>query len=212
MRSEMLLSRPADPSAMEHGLHSIWGAARMQAAIIENVVEWSRMVEGARELVPVAVDLKSCVEDVLDRFAYQARERKLATRAHVESGDWKVWGDPARLTLAIHNLVGNAMKFTPSGGSVDVTLERGQRAASVRVSDTGAGFSAEDHSHLFEPRPLGDTEIPYRGRSLKLGLVVAKWIALIHGGTISATSAGPSRGSSFVLTIPVVPANEGPKR
>jgi signal transduction histidine kinase len=80
------------------------------------------------------------------------------------------------------------------------------------VSDTGPGFSAEDHPHLFEARPMGDTEIPYRGRSLKLGLVVAKRIAQIHGGTITATSAGPSRGSSFVLTIPMVPPNESPMK
>ena len=132
----------------------------MQAAIIENVVEWSRMVEGAPEMIPVAVDLASCAQDVLDLFEYQAGERNVTTRLQVEPGDWSVRGDPARLTLAIHNLVANAVKFTPSGGTVNVSLERGRLIASVRVSDTGAGFSAEDGARLFEPLPTGDLDAP----------------------------------------------------
>jgi len=204
MRSEMLLAKLGDPSAIEQGLHSICGAARMQAAIIDNVVEWSRMLEGAPEMVPVSVDLASCVDDVFSRFAHQAGERKIETGLQIETGAWTVRGDPARLTLAIHNLVDNAMKFTPSGGRIDVSLERGRMTASVRVSDTGAGFSHEDGARLFKPIPMGDYGPPHRSRALGLGLPVVRWIALIHGGTISATSAGPSRGSSFVLTIPGV--------
>jgi signal transduction histidine kinase len=204
MRGEMLLAKPADPGAVDHGLHSICGAARMQAAIIDNVVEWSRMVEGTPDMVPVPVDLASCVDDVLSRFEYQAGERKIKTSSTIGAGSWIVRGDPARLTLAIHNLVGNAMKFTPSGGTVDVSLTRDTTTASVRVSDTGSGFSPEEGVYLFKPLPVGDSETPHRNRSLRLGLVVVRWIALIHGGTISASSAGPSRGAIFVLTIPVV--------
>jgi signal transduction histidine kinase len=212
MQSEMLLARPADLSAVERGLHNICGAARMQAAIIDNVVEWGRIVDGAPEMVPVAVDLACCVEDVLDRFAHQVRERRLTTRAGIEPGDWTVKGDPARLTLAVHNLVANAVKFTPSGGTVDVSLERGRHTVSLRVSDTGDGFSAEDAAGLFQRRPMVATYASHRSRSLGLGLRVAGWIALIHGGTISASSAGPSKGSSFVFTIPAGAADERPPK
>jgi signal transduction histidine kinase len=212
MRSELLLTRPGTPDSVGHGLRNICGAARMQAAIIDNVVEWSRMQEGAPELVPVSVDLASCVQDVLSRFAYQTGERKIATRLHLEPRNWTVMGDPARLTLAIHNLVGNAVKFTPSGGAVDVSLERTRTTASVRVSDTGAGFSPKDGAHLFEPLPMGDPDSPHGHRSLRLGLAVVRWIAQIHEGTISASSDGPSRGSSFVLTSPAIPEDEQPSR
>jgi signal transduction histidine kinase len=209
MRSELLLTRPADPSAVEHGLHSIRGAARMQAAIIDNVVEWSRMLEGAPELTPVSVDLASCVHDVLNRFAYQVEEHKITARSRIGPGDWTVRGDPSRLTLAIHNLVGNAVQFTPSRGTIDVSLERGRTTASVRISDTGAGFSPADGELLFNPVAIGDGDPPHRSRSLRLGLKVVRWIARIHGGTISASSAGPSQGSSFVFTIPASPRDEG---
>jgi signal transduction histidine kinase len=130
-----------------------------------------------------------------------------------------VAGDPTRLRQLFLNLVTNAIKYTPRGGSVELTLESFGKTVAFSVRDTGVGISAADLTHIFErfwradrarSRPLLTGDRPWMAErgGFGLGLAIGQWIAEAHGGAISVRSR-LGRGSTFTVTLPVT---EGPRR
>jgi signal transduction histidine kinase len=124
-----------------------------------------------------------------------------------------VAGDPARLRQLFLNLITNAIKYTPRGGSVELTLESYGKTVAFSVRDTGVGIAAGDLPHIFErfwradrarsrPLPRGDRPWMAEGGGFGLGLAIGQWIAEAHGGTISVRSR-LGRGSTFTVTLPV---------
>jgi CheY-like chemotaxis protein len=119
-----------------------------------------------------------------------------------------VRGDPLRLSQALANLLDNAVKFTPEGGRIAVAAARtatGKRAE-VIVRDTGAGIPAEELPYVFEVFSQGDHSLDRSAGGLGVGLAVVKGLVEMHGGEVSARSAGPGRGSEFSLLLPLAPA------
>jgi histidine kinase len=113
-----------------------------------------------------------------------------------------VWGDPDRITQVLTNIIGNALTATPAGGSVTVQAREHLRQAQVVVADTGAGLAAADLERVFERfyRAPGQ---PRRAPGSGIGLTIARNIARAHGGNVTAASAGPGRGATFTLALPV---------
>ena len=109
--------------------------------------------------------------------------------------------DPQMIGQALINLLHNAIKFTPSGGNVDVSAAREDGWVLVRVRDTGTGLMADELERIFERFYKGERS--RAGGGTGLGLAIAKHIVHAHGGTISADSEGPGRGSTFTFTLPV---------
>ena len=175
-----------------------------QERLIENLLDSAHLAAGEIELASRPVRLAGIVDDAVARLAPVAAEKGVALRAEVAgiARDAVVMGDPARLDQVVWHLISNGLKFTPPGGAVHVRLERSDGVVRLCVTDTGEGIAAEFLPHVFAPFRQADASSRRRAGGLGVGLSLVKSLVELHGGAIAATSAGPGRGTSFVLTLP----------
>lgn len=113
--------------------------------------------------------------------------------------------DPDRLQQVVWNLVSNAVKFTPRGGSISVHVQRNDSRAFIKVSDSGEGIDAEFLPHVFEPFRQADASKAREHKGLGLGLSIVKALVEAHGGTISVSSPGKGQGTTFCVALPIMP-------
>jgi len=177
-------------------------ASRMQR-LVDDLVTLSRAEEGALELHLADVDLTALAATVADRLAPQFANAGVEIETR-DGAPVTVRGDADRLVQVVSNLVGNALRHTPSGGSVTITTGAGGGLGSVEVVDTGRGIAAGELDHIFERfyRVEGTGERAGRG----LGLTIARGLARAHGGDVEAHSDGPGTGARFRLTVPLADA------
>jgi CheY-like chemotaxis protein/anti-sigma regulatory factor (Ser/Thr protein kinase) len=116
------------------------------------------------------------------------------------------------LQQVVWNLLANAIKFTPAGGSVEVQLARAGDNAELRVSDTGSGISADFLPYIFDRFRQADGSSTRRHGGLGLGLAIVRHLVELHGGTVSVESAGAGRGATFTIQLPLAVAREGVQR
>ncbi len=136
---------------------------------------------------------------VASAFQHQAEQHKIQLNVEVESGLGKIDLDRERMEQVLENLVSNALRYTPEGGEVRLTVKQAEGSLIVGVEDNGIGISSEIMPHIFERSYRGD---PARtGNESGLGLAIAKSIVELHGGSIRAESS-PGRGSQFFITVP----------
>lgn len=208
-----ILRRPDLPAEKLHrGLEVIERNVSAQTRLIDDLLDVHRMAAGkvTLELAPLSLAtlLDSAVEDVLP----SAAEKGIALERDLEATNAAVSGDASRLMQVFGNLLGNAVKFTPKGGEIQVALRVTGSVAEVSVTDTGAGINPEAIPHLFELYRQAD---PFASRShggLGLGLAIARQLVLMHGGTISAHSAGRGHGATFLVSLPLAPSGGSPPR
>jgi len=124
----------------------------------------------------------------------------LSTSIHV--ADLRMSGDAARLQQVFWNLLSNAVRFTPAGGKIDLSVSRDNGSVLVRVTDTGAGIEREFLAHVFEPFAQ-ESESGQSLAGLGLGLSIARRLVELHGGTITAASDGRDRGAEFAVRLPL---------
>jgi PAS domain S-box-containing protein len=178
--------------------------------IVDDLLDVTRIATGKLQLRRERVDLGEVVRRAADDLRPTFARAGVALEVVPPRGPVPVTGDPTRLAQITSNLLQNAAKFTPSGGSarVAVAVERGE--ATLRVRDTGAGLSPEAFAHLFEPFMQAD-DSPERVRGgLGLGLTVVRGLAESHGGRVTAASEGAGRGAEFVVTLPLAEAGAAP--
>jgi CheY-like chemotaxis protein/anti-sigma regulatory factor (Ser/Thr protein kinase) len=159
------------------------------------------------------VDLAEIVQAAVDECAPFAASREVALRFDRAEARFFMLGDAQRLTQIMSNLLGNAIKFTPSGGAVDVRLERTDGWARIRVSDTGVGMTPEELERIFERFWQAQRATTRTHGGLGLGLALTKYVIDQHEGEIRAESDGPNRGSTFTVRLPMLalaPAGEVP--
>jgi PAS domain S-box-containing protein len=174
--------------------------------LVDDLLDVARVTSGKIELRPEVLDLRALAERSLDALADAARTRN--HQMAIEGDSVWVQGDPARLEQVIRNLLDNALKYTPAGGRVRLTVEQAGNDAVLRVADTGAGIRGDLLDRIFdlfvqEPQALDRA----RG-GLGLGLTLVKRLVELHGGSVSVTSGGPGLGSEFTVRIPA--SVEGP--
>jgi len=132
----------------------------------------------------------------------------LTLRTHIDPAMPAFSGDPDRLQQVVWNLLSNAVKFTPAGGSVDIALRRRDTDVEIEVTDTGRGIEPEFLPHVFDRFQQGEGSQASARAGLGLGLAIVQRIVDLHGGTVSAESAGPGRGARFTVRLPI-PAPPG---
>ena len=196
-------------------------AARLREVIARQTQHLSRLVDDLLDVSALAAgkltlerrseDLRQLVERTLASFREVGRASQHLISVTGESS-W-VNGDPTRLEQVVRNLLDNAVKYTPAGGRIDVRIASEANDAILRVRDTGVGIHRDSLPLIFEPFvQAGRT--PVRSQSgLGLGLTIVKRLVELHGGTVCASSAGPNRGSEFVVRLPRAPratATPGP--
>jgi signal transduction histidine kinase/CheY-like chemotaxis protein len=179
--------------------------ARAQNKIIDDLLDMSRIVSGKLKLDARTMDLADAVHAAIETVAAAASAKSIALEQDVEPGLAIVHGDPHRLQQVAWNLISNAIKFTGNGGSVRVVLHRHSAQATLSVDDTGQGITAEFLPHIFERFRQADSSITRHHGGLGLGLSIARQLVELHGGDISAASAGVNQGSTFTVTLPLAP-------
>jgi PAS domain S-box-containing protein len=192
-----------DPAGRERALEIIERSARSLERIIEDLLHASRIAAGGLMLHPQLVDFRGLVQIAMDTSAGDATLK--GVKLSWTHGSAPVWvrGDPGRLQQAIANLLSNAIKFTPAGGGVEVSMDIVDEQARVRVQDTGEGMSAAFLPLAFERFRQQDSTSTRAHHGLGLGLYVVRHVVENHGGVVSASSAGPRRGSLFTVLLPL---------
>ncbi len=201
----MLRERTLSPEQATRALEVIDRNTRMQAQLIEDLLDVSRIAAGKLRLRVRPVDLADVVRNAVDTVRPAAEAKEIRLQLVLDTTTSAFPGDPDRLQQVVWNLVSNAVKFTPKGGRVSVVLARIDSRVEIAVSDTGRGIPAEQLPHLCDRFWQGDSSTTRMHAGLGLGLAIARHLVELHGGTLTATSAGEGRGSRFTVALPVVP-------
>ncbi|HXE53878.1 MAG TPA: ATP-binding protein [Tepidisphaeraceae bacterium] len=193
---------PAQSPDLAEALDGIEKAARTQSHLVEDLLDVSRMVHGKLRVRLGPLDLRDVARASFEDHRLAARAREIDLKAELGEADIPVLGDEHRLRQVIGNLLSNAIKFTPAGGRVRLTAGCADGNAYIRVEDTGKGISAEFLPHLFERFTQADPTVARERTGLGLGLAIVQHIVQLHGGSVSASSEGLGRGSTFTVVLP----------
>ena len=200
--TDLLLGGALGGEETARALGSIQRNARAQARLIDDLLDLSRIVAGEWRVEFRPVDLVSVVRAALDVTCPTADAKGIDVRSVIPSEPLVVSGDPERLQQIVWNLVANAIKFTPRGGAVEVTLAPREGGARLVVRDTGEGIPAAFVAHVFEPFRQADQSTGRRHAGLGLGLAIARALTELHGGVIRAHSEGEGKGATFTVELP----------
>jgi signal transduction histidine kinase/CheY-like chemotaxis protein len=206
--SDMLLARTPAPDD-RRGLETIARNARVQAQLIEDLLDMNRIISGKLRLDVQRLDLIALIDAALDSVGPALEARSLRLHKALDAGAGPVFGDPQRIQQIVWNLLSNSIKFTTKNGAIDVVLRRANAHVEIRVSDSGIGISPEFLPHVFERFRQADSTITRRHGGLGLGLSIVKHLVELHGGSVVAESAGEGRGASFAVKLPIRAMREG---
>jgi PAS domain S-box-containing protein len=180
--------------------------------LVADVKDVARLEMGGLKVEPREVDLVSLARQAVETLQLPAAERRVAVQLEAPIA-LSVSADPGRLTQALYNLVGNALKFTPAEGTITVTIAKEGGEARVDVRDTGPGLRPDQLAKLFKPFSQvhdGNAIKRPEDKGSGLGLYISKGIAEAHGGRMAARSAGPGLGSTFTFFLPLDGPPNGP--
>lgn len=198
-----ILRRSSDPEEVRKGVDVIERNARMQSQLIEDLLDMNRIATGKVRLDIQPVQPISFIEAALETVMPSADAKQIRVERMLDPSAGPVPGDPGRLQQVMSNLLANAIKFTPKGGKVQVLLERVNSHVEITVSDSGIGIEPELLPHVFERFRQADGSMARQFGGLGLGLSIVKSLVELHGGSISAQSAGKGRGAAFHVHLPV---------
>ncbi|HEX4461547.1 MAG TPA: ATP-binding protein, partial [Polyangia bacterium] len=200
--AEMLASGKLGSDRVEAAAETIARNARVQARLVEDLLDVSRIIAGKMTVTCAPIDLGAVARRAADTVSPAADDRGVTIEVIVEPGDLEIMGDGARLQQVAWNLLSNAVKFSPAGGRVVMKLSRAGDRVALEVVDRGIGITPEFLPHVFERFRQAEYGGSRQHGGLGLGLAIAQRIVELHGGTIVATSEGLDRGARFVVTLP----------
>jgi signal transduction histidine kinase/ActR/RegA family two-component response regulator len=186
-------------------LETIERNANAQAQLIEDLLDVSRIGSGRLRLEIDTVDLAAVVEDAIDAIRPAAQSKKVDVREMLDPSLGHILGDAARLRQVVWNLLTNAVKFTPSGGTVTVAVQKRDSAVEISVVDDGQGIAPEFLPNVFERFRQADATTTRTQGGLGLGLAIVRHIVELHGGTVVVESDGPGKGARFTVCLPLSP-------
>jgi signal transduction histidine kinase/ActR/RegA family two-component response regulator len=203
--ARMLGSKQLTDARAAHAIETIQRSAAAVSLIIDDLLDMSRIIAGTMNLTFQPVDLMALTQAALDvvRPMAEAKHVHLTLTADTSLAD-VVNGDPGRLHQIIGNVLTNAVKFTPEGGRVDVSVEHVGSQMEVKCVDTGRGISADFLPHVFERFRQADEATSRRQGGLGLGLAIVRQLVELHGGTVHAASEGEGRGATFTIRLPIL--------
>jgi PAS domain S-box-containing protein len=195
------------PAHVRQGLALIRRNIELEAHLIDDLLDLTRIAKGKLELNLGPVDLHNVVRRAVEICAAEIEEKRLRLVLHLEAADRLTTGDAVRLQQAVWNLLRNAIKFTPKGGTVTMRTGNGPGPSCwVEVCDSGIGFEPCDSLKLFDAFEQGGSHITRQFGGLGLGLAIGTSIVTAHGGAIRAASEGLNLGATFTLELPLRPA------
>lgn len=251
--AKLLRTRKYDPQIAERALETIERNAQAQSQLLEDLLDVSRMIRGTLRLTLAPVNLVTVVESTVTSLGLAAKAKNIelefripnsefrshsVASASISNSSFMISGDLHRLQQIVTNLLTNAIKFTPKGGRVEISLKRVEQGAGeqrrrgaegefnsefrilnsefssyaqIQVTDTGQGISPEFLPYIFERFRQADDITTRSKDGLGLGLAIARHVVELHGGTIAAASLGEGQGATFTVTIPLLAPGQGDK-
>jgi signal transduction histidine kinase/ActR/RegA family two-component response regulator len=200
--TSMLQRGSLDPAVAARALQSIHDNATRQTRLIDELLDFSRIVGGRARLELEEIDLRDLIRGVVESMIPAAAAHGIELQLSVIPAV-TVIGDLRRLEQVFFNLLGNALKFTPKNGRVTIDTRLAGRSVEIRVIDSGVGIEPEFLPYVFDRFRQADSTTTRSHGGLGLGLSIARQLVEAHKGTIAVESEGRDRGSSFIVRLPV---------
>ncbi len=201
--TRMLLDGTMDSESSRKALQVIDRNAHLQAQLVGDILDVSRIITGGLRLDLRPVDLGSVIGATLDAVRPAADAKKVQLRSQIDAAARLTEGDAQRLQQIVWNLLSNAVKFTAAGGCVNIALQDlGVDRIRIRVEDSGAGIDPAFLPHVFERFRQADNTTSREHGGLGLGLAIVRHLVELHGGTVHAQSPGVGHGSIFTVDLP----------
>ncbi|MBN8613062.1 MAG: response regulator [Deltaproteobacteria bacterium] len=201
--ASLLKTGGVPPERVPQAIEVIVRNATLQAQLIDDLLDVSRVTTGNLTLEVQDVDLATLIETTVAPLAIALEAKSLKMTVLVAEDARAGRGDPTRLRQVVTNLVSNAIKFTDKGGAIEVRLDRRQSELELVVSDSGRGISEDFLPHVFEAFRQEDMTVTRRAGGLGLGLAIVKTLVELHGGRVWVESEGLGRGARFFVRLPV---------
>lgn len=200
--TRMLRGDGRESDLFDEALEAIEQSAKVQQRLIDDLLDVSRVITGKLHLDFGVVDVRTLAGAAAEMFAPRAKENGQHIRVTV-SEPLNVYGDETRLRQVLWNLLSNALKYTPSGGLIELTGAAGAEGVTVSVRDTGRGIRAEVLPHVFDRFHQAAVTDRAKHGGLGLGLAIVRSIVELHGGCVEAASGGEGKGSTFSVHLPL---------
>ena len=208
--SHLLIDGKLDKQQSARAMETIARNARAQGRLIDELLDISRIMAGKLRLDLRTVKLAPLIQSVVDDVRPAADARSINLKAAFNKDIGPVLGDLDRLQQIVWNLLTNAIKFTPTGGDVQVRLERNDSHALITVNDSGQGIATELLPHVFERFRQADSSNTRSNGGLGLGLSIVRQLVELHRGTVTAESSGENAGTTFRVKLPLPSLYEVP--
>jgi PAS domain S-box-containing protein len=198
---------------MRRDLEVLQRNVELEALLIDDLLDLTRIAHGKLELHSDAVDIHSTIEHALSISAGDIVAKKLQVIRRFDAREHHCWADPARLQQVFWNLVKNSAKFTPEGGRLEISTRNNEaHQIVIEVADSGIGIDPKLMPRIFDAFEQGGGMITSRYGGLGLGLAISKRVVDLHHGTITARSEGPGRGATFTVILNAMETSllEGP--
>ncbi|HEX7785987.1 MAG TPA: HAMP domain-containing sensor histidine kinase, partial [Methylomirabilota bacterium] len=202
----LLRSRHVDPAQAARALAALDRSTQAQARMIDDLLDIARIEAGKLTLQREPVDLGPLISDWVESFQQEATAKAVKLEPLAGAVTATVSADADRLRQVVMNLLANAIKYTPSGGRIQVRMTGEDGVVRIAVSDTGAGIDRDLLPHVFEQFRQADSRDAGRQSGLGLGLAIVRELVEMHEGTVEAQSDGPGRGATFTVTLPAIAA------
>jgi two-component system CheB/CheR fusion protein len=209
LQAQLMRTAKMDEPRLRRAADAIERATLAQAQLIDDLLDISRITAGKLKIERESVELSSVVQAAVETVRPSAERKQLAIDVRADSLP-PVSADPGRLQQVVLNLLTNAIKFTPAGGRIGVSIDAIDGRARLRVTDTGIGIEPGFVPHLFDRFAQEDRSQTRAHGGLGLGLAIVRYLVEAHGGTITAESAGKDRGATFTILLPLAESRPAP--
>jgi len=209
--TKLLQTRKLDETKTIAALETIERNAKAQCQLIDDLLDMARVLRGKLTLNVAPVNLLRAIEAAIDTVQTAAIAKSIQIHSML-SDVRQVAGDAVRLQQIVWNLLTNAVKFTPSGGRIDIRLEQIDNQAQITITDTGKGISPDFLPHIFESFCQEDASVTRNHGGLGLGMAIVYQLVEAHGGTVTADSLGEGKGATFTIRLPLLSVNSEESR
>ncbi len=203
------------PATLDTALEAIERQARVQTLLVEDLLDVSRIIQGKLSLKTGWLDIIKTIEVEINSVRLIAEAKSITVNSQLDPTLGLIWGDVHRLQQIVSNLLTNAVKFTPAGGTVELRLSRNIEFFStdsplsitnylqIQVGDTGKGITADFLPHVFDRFRQADGSTTRTDSGLGLGLAIVRHLVELHGGNVTAESPGQDKGATFTVKLPL---------
>lgn len=206
--SQLLSRKNLSEEKRVRALETIARNAKMQAQLVDDLLDVSRILRGKLSLQSSPVSLPNVVRLAIETIHLSAQAKSIEISTFFDSSVGPVLGDAGRLQQVVWNILSNAVKFTPDGGRIDVSVKRLEKAdgnrGQIMVRDTGMGISADFLPYIFNRFRQQDSATTRKFGGLGLGLAISQQLIELHGGILSADSPGEGEGATFTIELPLI--------